>query len=155
MLRTFFLTVSFVLFLLCTSCEPEENAEQSLTSVRRNGAPNIIVIVVDDLRWDELGISGHPFLETPNIDALARDGAQFANAFHSVPLCSPLRELQLLRRLAAPPVRVHRLAVLPAQRQLVRSLRAPASAVRLFPVATTGRPVLSSRLSPVPGDRRP
>jgi N-acetylglucosamine-6-sulfatase len=49
------------------------------------------VIVVDDLRWDELGIAGHPFLETPNIDALARDGAQFANAFHSVPLCSPNR----------------------------------------------------------------
>ena len=53
--------------------------------------PNIILIVVDDLRWDELGVAGHPYLETPHIDALARAGAYFSNAFHAVPLCSPNR----------------------------------------------------------------
>lgn len=53
--------------------------------------PNVLVVVVDDLRWDELGAAGHPYLETPNIDRLAREGAMFTNAFHAVPLCSPNR----------------------------------------------------------------
>ena len=53
--------------------------------------PNIVVIVVDDLRWDELGAAGHPWLKTPNIDRLAAEGAYFVNSFHAVPLCSPNR----------------------------------------------------------------
>src|SRR5436189_6296573 len=53
--------------------------------------PNIIFILVDDLRWDDLGCAGHPFSQTPNIDRIAREGAQFANAFATTPLCSPSR----------------------------------------------------------------
>jgi arylsulfatase A-like enzyme len=53
--------------------------------------PNLIVILVDDLRFDETGASGHPYMKTPNIDRLAREGARFANAFHTTPLCSPNR----------------------------------------------------------------
>ena len=53
--------------------------------------PNIVVVVVDDLRWDEFGAAGHPWLETPSIDRLAAEGAHFANAFHAVSLCSPNR----------------------------------------------------------------
>ena len=53
--------------------------------------PNVIVILVDDLRWDDIGIAGHPFVQTPTIDQLARDGARFLNAFATTPLCSPSR----------------------------------------------------------------
>jgi arylsulfatase A-like enzyme len=53
--------------------------------------PNIVVIVIDDLRFDELGVEGHPYLRTPHIDRLAREGARFTNAFHTTPLCSPNR----------------------------------------------------------------
>jgi N-acetylglucosamine-6-sulfatase len=53
--------------------------------------PNIVFVLVDDLRWDELGCSGHPFAQTPNIDRLAREGAMFQNAFAVTPLCSPSR----------------------------------------------------------------
>jgi arylsulfatase A-like enzyme len=53
--------------------------------------PNLIVILVDDLRFDETGASGHPYMKTPNIDRLAHEGARFANAFHTTPLCSPNR----------------------------------------------------------------
>jgi len=49
------------------------------------------MILVDDLRWDEFGLGGHPFAETPNIDRLANEGVMFTNAFHAVPLCSPNR----------------------------------------------------------------
>jgi N-acetylglucosamine-6-sulfatase len=53
--------------------------------------PNVIVILVDDLRFDEFGAGGHPYLETPHIDRLAREGALFTRAFHTTPLCSPNR----------------------------------------------------------------
>ena len=77
--------------LTFTACQPREAEEAGGDSVASGQRPNVIVVVVDDLRWDELGMAGHPYLETPNIDDLARDGAWLANAFHAVPLCSPNR----------------------------------------------------------------
>ncbi len=53
--------------------------------------PNIVVVLVDDLRWDDIGAAGHPFAATPNIDRLAREGSRFLNAFAATPLCSPSR----------------------------------------------------------------
>jgi arylsulfatase A-like enzyme len=53
--------------------------------------PNIIFVLVDDLRWDDLGCAGHPFSRTPHIDRVAREGARFLNAFATTPLCSPSR----------------------------------------------------------------
>jgi arylsulfatase A-like enzyme len=53
--------------------------------------PNIVFILMDDLRWDALGCTGHPFVKTPNIDRLAREGAKFSNFFVTTPLCSPSR----------------------------------------------------------------
>ncbi len=53
--------------------------------------PNIVLIVVDDLRFDEIGVGGHPYLETPNIDRLAEEGVLFSSAYHVTPLCSPNR----------------------------------------------------------------
>ena len=58
--------------------------------------PNIVFILVDDLRWDDIGAAGHPFVETPNIDRLAAEGAMFSNAFATTPLCSPSRASFLL-----------------------------------------------------------
>jgi arylsulfatase A-like enzyme len=53
--------------------------------------PNVFFILVDDLRFDELGCTGHPFAQTPVADRLAREGANFRNAFATTPLCSPSR----------------------------------------------------------------
>lgn len=52
---------------------------------------NIVFILIDDLRYDTFGYMGHPFIETPHIDALAADGAHFRNAFVTTSLCSPAR----------------------------------------------------------------
>jgi len=53
--------------------------------------PNFIVILVDDLRYDEFGAGGHPYMKTPHIDRLAHEGALFERAFHTTPICSPNR----------------------------------------------------------------
>ncbi len=53
--------------------------------------PNILFILVDDLRFNACGYTGHPFVKTPNIDRIAREGAFLTNAFVTTPLCSPSR----------------------------------------------------------------
>jgi len=53
--------------------------------------PNLIVILVDDLRFDEVGFCGHPYMKTPHTDRIGMEGVNFVNAFHTTPLCSPNR----------------------------------------------------------------
>jgi len=50
--------------------------------------PNIIFILMDDLRWDEMD---YPFVKVPNLQRIAREGLRFRNAFVTTPLCSPGR----------------------------------------------------------------
>ncbi len=52
---------------------------------------NVLFSMADQLRGDHLGCAGHPYLKTPNIDALARRGVRFANAFVNSGVCGPSR----------------------------------------------------------------
>ena len=45
----------------------------------------------DQLRADYLGCTGHPSIQTPSIDAMARRGVSFSNAFCQAPVCGPSR----------------------------------------------------------------
>ncbi|REG88671.1 arylsulfatase [Algoriphagus antarcticus] len=64
---------------------------QSCTSnAQERPKPNIILIVTDDQGWGDLGINGNPNVHTPNIDKLAKNGAQFSR-FYVSPVCSPTR----------------------------------------------------------------
>ncbi len=53
--------------------------------------PNIVFVLLDDQRWDDLGCAGHPVVKTPNIDRLTREGVSFQWAFVTTPLCSSSR----------------------------------------------------------------
>jgi arylsulfatase A-like enzyme len=53
--------------------------------------PDIVFILVDDLRWDELSCMGHPVVRTTHVDRIANEGVRFRNAFATTPLCSPSR----------------------------------------------------------------
>jgi len=53
--------------------------------------PNILFILLDDLRADTLGYAGHPYVKTPQIDRIANEGVSFKNAFCTTSLCSPSR----------------------------------------------------------------
>lgn len=64
-----------------------------LISAAANAAaeqPNIIFVLTDDQRYDEVGFL-NPILETPHMNALAQRGVHFANAFVTTSLCSPSR----------------------------------------------------------------
>jgi N-acetylglucosamine-6-sulfatase len=57
--------------------------------------PDILLILVDDRRFDEFGAGGQPYMKMPLIDRIAQEGALFAGAFHTTPICSPNRALLL------------------------------------------------------------
>jgi arylsulfatase A-like enzyme len=53
--------------------------------------PHIIFIYGDQHRFDCVGVNGHPLLRTPNLDRIAREGANFTRAFTPSPICVPAR----------------------------------------------------------------
>ena len=64
--------------------------------------PNVLLFYVDDLRHDGLGATGHPFVETPNLDQrVAGQGVNFRNSFVNCPLCSPSRASLMTGQYAA------------------------------------------------------
>lgn len=61
---------------------------ESISGAKRR---NVIFILTDDHRYDAMGFMGHPFLETPHLDSLAKNGVHLKNAFVTTSLCSPSR----------------------------------------------------------------
>jgi arylsulfatase A-like enzyme len=53
--------------------------------------PNVLFITTDHLRYDILGYTGDPMIQTPAIDALAEKSLRFSNCFVQNPVCSPSR----------------------------------------------------------------
>lgn len=86
MTRAGFAILSMVVLAACTDSAVDAGSVQI-----EDKRPNIVFILVDDLRWDEIGVAGHPYVETPNIDRIAHEGAYFSRAFTTTPLCSPSR----------------------------------------------------------------
>jgi N-acetylglucosamine-6-sulfatase len=76
-------------FQICAQKITELERKSSNNEKRKH--PNIVVILVDDMRWDEYGKAGHNYIKTPNIDRVVKEGASFVNAFATTPLCSPSR----------------------------------------------------------------
>ncbi len=58
---------------------------------QENSKPNVILILIDDLGWTDLGCYGSDYYETPNIDRLAQQGMRFTDAYASSCVCSPSR----------------------------------------------------------------
>src|SRR5688572_8496373 len=66
--------------------------------------PNVILILVDDLGWTDLGCYGSTFYETPNIDRLAASGMRLTNGYSACTVCSPTRAAVLTGKY---PARLH------------------------------------------------
>lgn len=55
------------------------------------GRPNILLVIADDASWAHFGANGDPAVRTPHFDRVAREGANFRQAFCSSPSCTPSR----------------------------------------------------------------
>ncbi len=77
--------IGFTLFVLFV---PEYGIGQS---IQQDEKPNVVIIMVDDLGYRDLGCYGCVDFETPNIDALAKSGIRCTNGYVSHPYCSPSR----------------------------------------------------------------
>jgi arylsulfatase A-like enzyme len=53
--------------------------------------PNVVLIIMDDIGYGDLGSYGVTDAKTPNLDRLARDGVRFTDAYANGPVCSPTR----------------------------------------------------------------
>ncbi len=83
--------ITLTLLLTLASCT---NTNRPLKLDTNSGATpkNIIFILTDDHRYDFMGFTGKvPWLETPNLDRLAQEGAYFPNTYVTTSLCSPSR----------------------------------------------------------------
>lgn len=73
--------VALALIALALASQPPATARA------QPAAPNILVVLIDDLRWNGLGSTGHPFVQTPHLDRIANEGISFSEAFVR-PLCA-------------------------------------------------------------------
>ncbi len=53
--------------------------------------PNIVLVMADDQGWGDTGYNGHPTLQTPHLDNMARSGVRFDRFYSGAPVCSPTR----------------------------------------------------------------
>lgn len=79
-------------FLLSSLAGATALSAPPLQGAQRGKRRNVIFILTDDHRYDAMGfLKAQPWLETPQMDRLAREGAHLQNAFVTTALCSPSR----------------------------------------------------------------
>lgn len=76
--------ISLFLMVGCT-------ADQVSSEKPLERPPNVVLILADDLGYGDLGVYGQEYIETPNIDALARNGMLFSQHYSGAPVCAPAR----------------------------------------------------------------
>ena len=82
MLKRLLITLIFSSFLF--SCLQEE---------KTNELPNFVFILADDLGYGEVGVFDQEFIETPNIDQLAKEGMILTDHYTGSPVCAPARSV--------------------------------------------------------------
>lgn len=73
----YFLTLLFLLILS--------------TSFAQSDRPNFVIVIGDDISWNDLGCYGHQTVKSPNVDQMATEGIKFTNAYLTASSCSPSR----------------------------------------------------------------
>ncbi len=91
-----------MVLVLCWLAVPDGRCRGEKPAAAR--PPNVIVILVDDLGWRDLGCQGSEFFETPHIDRLAAAGMRFTQGYSACTVCSPTRAAMLTGQY---PARLH------------------------------------------------
>jgi arylsulfatase A-like enzyme len=95
--------------------------------------PHIILVMADDQGWGDTGYNGHPFVQTPELDAMARDGFVFDRFYAGAPVCSPTRASVMTGR---SPIRTkvtnHGRYMRPQEQTVAESLKAAGYVTGIF-----------------------
>ncbi len=83
--------ISNIIFVVILASCKNNDTEKYESSNRLLERPNIIFFLTDDQRWDALSYAGNTTLKTPNIDALAKQGVYFKNAYVTTSICAVSR----------------------------------------------------------------
>ncbi|MDQ6678717.1 MAG: sulfatase [Acidobacteriota bacterium] len=75
---------------------------------------NILFLLMDDLGWHDTGPYGNTFIDTPNLNRFASEGARFTNAYAACPVCSPTRASIMTGKY---PARLHLTDWIPGRKQ--------------------------------------
>lgn len=76
----------------------ERFAREAIALVRLPERPHIVLVMADDQGWGDTGYNGHPFVQTPTLDAMAAEGFVFDRFYAAAPVCSPTRASVLTGR---------------------------------------------------------
>jgi len=79
----------FLFATLLVGCS--ERPKKPETILAKEEQPNIILLMADDQGWGDVAYNGHPHLKTPNLDAMAAQGAVFERFYSASAVCSPTR----------------------------------------------------------------
>ncbi len=60
-------------------------------SIADAAPPNIVLVMADDQGWGDTGYNGHPYVQTPELDAMAAEGFVLDRFYAAAPICSPTR----------------------------------------------------------------
>ncbi len=116
MFNRFFVIVFLLLAVIILRLPPAAAAPAT-------ARPNVVLIVIDDFGWADLGCYGSKFYRTPNVDSLAATGMRFTQAYAACPVCSPTRSALMTGKY---PARLHLTDYIPgqpdaAERRLLRA----------------------------------
>ena len=82
--KNIFILISAFLLI---ACQPSQNQEELATPMH----PNIVIVMVDDMGWADVGFNGCKDIPTPNIDQIANKGVRFTEGYVTFPVCGPSR----------------------------------------------------------------
>lgn len=87
-MKCFYMKQSSILFLCLMLFGGLVDAQDAKPE---NSRPNIILIMTDDQGWGDAAYNGHPYLQTPHLDQMVREGVEFTRFYAASAVCSPTR----------------------------------------------------------------
>jgi arylsulfatase A-like enzyme len=114
--RRLVISVALVMAFACRISAGRQPAEPA------RSAPNVIVVLVDDMGWRDLSCQGSGWFETPHIDRLAASGMRFTHGYSACTVCSPSRAALMTGQ---SPARLHITDWIPGHRRPDAKLSPP------------------------------
>jgi len=116
------------LFILCLGI-----SILSSCNSKKENKPNIILVMADDQGWGDIGYNGHAFVQTPELDDMAKTGLVFDRFYAAAPVCSPTRASVMTGR---NPIRAkvpnHGRYMRPHEQTIAETLKASGYATSIF-----------------------